>query len=124
MARPAGDVRRAVLDAIRMDGPGTLREIQARVNAQRALQLASVVDYDTIRATLQNATRGKAPALHICGQAREAHAKCWVSIYDLSDNDTPDPQPATESTLAQACAELAAVVGVWGGCMAHAGNGA
>lgn len=113
MARPPGDVRMAVIGAIRSAGPGTLREIQARVNTQRALELASVVDYDTMRTTLHNATRGKTPALQIVGQAREPHAKCWLAIYDLAEaQDAPEQQP--ESALAEACAQLAAVVGVWG----------
>lgn len=113
MARPPGDVRMAVIGAIRTAGPGTLREIQARVNLQRAKEKASVVGYETMRTTLHNATRGKSPVLQICGQAREPHAKCWLAIYDLA-NAQDQPEPLPESTLAHACAQLAAVVGVWG----------
>lgn len=103
----------AVIGAIRSDGPGTLREIQARVNAQRAAEQSSVVRDEAMRTVLHNATRGKSPALQICGKARAPHAKCWLSIYDLADTQA-EPEPLGESNLAQACAELAAVVGVWG----------
>lgn len=101
----------AVIGAIRTAGPGTLREIQARVNEQRAKELASVVDYQTMRTTLQHATRGKHPALLICGKTREPYAKCWLSIYDLADPQEPSLKP--ESSIAQACADLSAVVGIW-----------
>lgn len=111
MARPPGDVRMAVINAIRSAGPGTLREIGQRVNAERAKVKLSVVHYPALRSTVQNAVRGG--DLQICGQAREPHAKCWVAIYDLAEaQDAPEQQP--ESALAEACAQLAAVVGVWG----------
>lgn len=70
--RPQGDICLAVIEAVRA-GPCTLLDIVER----------SQVGYDAARYTVQNALRWG--HLQICGHERRPHAKCWVRIYELTE---------------------------------------
>lgn len=98
MARPPGEVRVAVIAALRQ-GPCTLLEIVQR----------SKVGYAAARATVQNALRGG--QLQICGQARRAHAKRWLAIYELAEaiEDEGDDAP----DVSAACVQLGHALVAW-----------
>lgn len=96
MARPASDIRVAVLGALE-SGPGTLVDIVLRSN----------VGYTAARYTVQNALRSG--AVQVCGQEKRAHAKRWLAIYELVEA----PQ-AADTGVAEACADLGAAVCGWG----------
>lgn len=94
MARPPGDVRMAIIQAL-AHGPCTLRDIAQRAN----------VGYAAARSTVQNAVRSG--ELQICGQEKRAHAKRWLAIYELAE----PPELIVEGN-AQARADLGAAMSV------------
>lgn len=98
MARPPGEVRLAVIAALR-SGPCTLLEIVQRAN----------VGYAAARATVQNALRGG--ELQICGQARRAHAKRWLAIYELVEVE--EDVGGDEPDVSASCVQLGHALVAW-----------
>ncbi len=94
MARPPGDVRMAIIEAVGK-GPCTLLDIVQR----------SQVGYAAARYTVQHALRGG--ALQICGHEKRPHAKRWLAIYELVE-----PPELTIDGDALASADLGAAMSI------------
>lgn len=85
----------AVIDVVRT-GPCTLLDIVER----------SKVGYSAAKYTVQHALRGG--ELQICGHERRPHAKCWVAIYELTE------QPEESAIeVDEGCAVLGAALSSW-----------
>lgn len=81
MTRPAGsygEVRTALVDALRTHGPMPLCDLAAR----------SQVGLDAASMTVKNAVRYG--AMQIVGHKKMPHCTKWVAVYDLASEEAPD----------------------------------
>ena len=97
--RPQGEVRSAIVAAIRGRGPMALRD--AAHGAQ--------VGYGVAKVALSRCVA--AGQLVVAGQERREHSKNWVRLYDV-----PEPAPAEVPTERHGCGwvDLGEVMQVWG----------
>lgn len=79
--RPQGEVRAAVLAAIRDRGPLPMREVAH----------AAQVSYADAKRTLGRCVQAR--QLVVAGHERQAHCTRWVRLYDLAPESDADTQP-------------------------------
>lgn len=97
MARPAGVLRLAVLDALQ-SGPCTLRDIALR----------GKLGYGAARYTVQDALRSG--VVQICGKEKRPHAKRWLAVYELVEQTDQSAQPEISEA---ACMAVSRAMLLW-----------
>lgn len=97
MGRPPGEIRQAMVSALRQQGPMALRDLAAvtQVGYQPALKTVSRCVASGV--------------LVVAGQEKRPHSKNWVRLYDVA----PEPTEADESRHGHGWVDLGRIVAGW-----------